>query len=376
LSYYSFKNQKMSKQIIHKNKQETKKSKLLQRYEKLLKDIQRKKTQHENLTEGMRMAIPKINAELQPLAKEEQEWHVKKLIRLDEIFSEVTTPKMKAEMFVEYMVEELEMFLQNSHKDNEKLQALYRKYARQDFEQDRTEFEMLADLISRETGIEVNPNEIMEKGFEQFMFDNQENFVEQVNEKQSQSKKKSKKQSKAALQEEEENKMLALDAKAIYFRLIKKYHPDLQQDPFKQKEYTEISKLVTKAYKDNDFMTLLQLQITYLDDNELDATALADDMLIRYNKILQGQLAELNLELEMAKRSSGGMFEDFFDKDYKFSQELFDEKRREIENCITMLKVEIEESLKQKKGWFKDWLKALKEIKEMESFQLMFDLFR
>ena len=366
----------MSKQIIHKNKEETRKSKLLQRYEKLLKDIQRKKTQHENLTEGIRMAIPKINAELQPLVNEEGEWHVKKLIRLDEIFSGVTTPKMKAEMFVEYMVEELEMFLQNSHNDNEKLQALYRKYARQDFEQDCSEFEMLADLISRETGIEVNPNEIMEKGFEQFMFDNQENFAEQVNEKQSQSKKKSKKQSKAALQEEEENKMLALDAKAIYFRLIKKYHPDLQQDPFKQKEYTEISKLVTKAYKDNDFMTLLQLQITYLDDNELDATALADDMLMRYNKILQGQLAELNLELEMAKRSSGGMFEDFFDKDYKFSQELFDEKRREIENCITMLKVEIEESHKQKKGWFKDWLKALKEIKEMESFQLMFDLFR
>jgi hypothetical protein len=366
----------MSKQIIHKNKEESKKSKLLQRYEKLLKDIHRKKTQHENLTEGIRIAVPKITAELQPLANQEREWHVKKLIRLDEIYSEVTTPKMKAEMFVEYMIEELEMFLQNTHKDDEKLNAIYRKYAKQEFVQDRTEFEMLAELLSQKTGIDVDPDEIMEKGFEKYMFDNQETFTQQINEQKSNSKKKSKKQTKVALQEEEENKMLALDAKAIYFRLIKKYHPDLQQDPNKQKEYTEISKLVTKAYKDNDFMTLLQLQITYLDDNELDATALADDMIMRYNKILQAQLSELNMELEMAKRSWAGMFEDFFDKNYKFSQELFDEKREEMESTILLIKEELEASYKQKKGWFKEWLKDLKEIKEMESFQFMFDMFR
>ncbi|MCP9766600.1 hypothetical protein EGI22_01685 [Lacihabitans sp. LS3-19] len=365
----------MSKQIVHKNKQETKKSKLLTRYEKLLKDIARKKKQHENLTEGIREVMPKITAELHPLSKSEQEWHVKKLIRLDEIFGEVTTPKMKSEMFVEYMIEEVGALLQESHKDDKQLKAIYKKYAREDFEQDRMQFELLADLINQETGFEVDADEIMEKGFEQYLHDNQESFAQQAAESREKRKSKSKKQTNAQLQEEEENKMLALDAKAIYFRLIKKYHPDLQQDPVKQKEYTEISKLVTKAYKDNDFMTLLQLQITYLDDTELDATALADDMLMRYNKILQGQLTEINMMLEMAKRTSGGMFEDFFDKDYKFSQKLFDEKKAEIEDNIESIIIEIEESHKQKKGWFKSWLSELKAIKEMEAFSFMFDLF-
>lgn len=363
----------MSKQIIHKRKQGSKKSKLLTRYEKLIKDIARKKVQHENLTLGLREVMPKIASELHPLNKSEQEWHVKKLIRLDEIFGEVTTPKMKSEMFVEYMIEELGALLQESHKDDEQLKAIYKKYAREDFKQDRTQFELLADLINQETGFEVDPDEIMEKGFEQYLHDNQESFAQQASG--NREKSKSKKQSKAQLQEQEENKMLALDAKAIYFRLIKKYHPDLQQDKAKQKEYTEISKLVTKAYKDNDFMTLLQLQITYLDDSELDATALADDMLMRYNKILQGQLTELNMMLEMAKRTSGGMFEDFFDKDYKFSQKLYDEKKVEIEDNIENIKAEIEESHIQKKGWFKGWLNELKAMKEMEAFSYMFDLF-
>jgi hypothetical protein len=365
----------MSKQIIHNKKQETKKSKLLSRYEKLLKDIALKKKQHENLTEGIREVLPKISTELHPLSKSQEEWHVKKLIRLDEIFGEVSTPKMKAEMFFEYMIGEVGALLQESQKDNEQLKAIYKKYAKEDFEQDRMQFEFLADLISQETGFEVDPGEIMEKGFEQYLHDNQENFAQQASENREKRKSKSKKKSKVQLQEEEENKMLALDAKAIYFRLIKKYHPDLQQDPTKQKEYTEISKLVTKAYKDNDFMTLLQLQITYLDDTELDATALADNMLLRYNKILQGQLTEVNRMLEMAKRTSSGMFEDFFDKDYKFSRKLFDEKKAEMEDNIENIKIEIEESHKQKKGWFKVWLNELKASKEINTFSFMFDLF-
>ena len=77
----------------------------------------------------------------------------------------------------------------------------------------------------------------------------------------------------------------------------------------------------------------------------------------------------------MAKRTSSGMFEDFFDKDYKFSRKLFDEKKAEMEDNIENIKIEIEESHKQKKGWFKVWLNELKASKEINAFSFMFDLF-
>jgi len=53
-------------------------------------------------------------------------------------------------------------------------------------------------------------------------------------------------------------------------------------------------------------MALLKLQITYLEENELEATTLADDMLLRYNKILQAQLKDLNEEITYIKRNSNG----------------------------------------------------------------------
>lgn len=350
----------MSKQIITTQTGESAKSKLLKRYEKLINDLQRKKQQHDNITEGMHIAIPKIKTELEPLSNTKTEWYIKKLNRLDEVFGEVVTPKMKGQMFVDYMIEELEGLLNDSHKNDEQLKALYKKYAKREFKANRIQYELLAEMIHRSTGLMVDPDEIMEKGFKQFMFENQENFAERGNEK----KAKPKKQSKAQILEEEENKILALDAKAIYFRLIKKYHPDLQQDPAKQIEYTEISKLVTKAYKDNDFMALLQLQITYLDESESDATTLADDMLKRYNKILQVQLGELNITIAMAKRSSAGMFESFFDLDYKFSQARFDLKKKEIEHSIYNIKQNLEISYEQKKGWFKACLKDMKGLEK------------
>ena len=264
------------------------------------------KTQHVNLNEGLRLAIPKIQAELKPLILEEADWQIKQILRLDEIFGEIVLPKMKSDFFVTCLIAEIEKHLSSMQKDNQDLHSLYRKYARRDFLEGK--FEYLADLIKKETGFNTDLEEMKAKGFQKYVEENKEKWgIFKPN-----SKKKSKKKVKAEQLEEEENKILAMDAKAIYFRLIKKYHPDLQQDTEIQLEYTEISKRVTKAYKENDFMTLLLLQIEYLDDNDLDASFLADDMLKRYTKILQAQLTAINKTLEMVKNSSQGLFEHFF----------------------------------------------------------------
>ena len=350
----------MSKEIVSQNIPETKKSKLLRRYEVLLQDIETRKKYHENLNEGLRTAIPKIQAELRPLAQIELEWEIKQIVRLDEIYEEIVLPKLKSEFFVDCMIEQLEKQLSEAQNENARLHSLYSKYARREFQRDRAKHEYLAELIKTETGFDVDLEEMKSKGFEKYIAENQEKWgIYKPN-----LKKKSKKKVKNEQLEREEHEILATDAKAIYFRLIKKYHPDLQRDSEKQLEFTEISKRVTKAYKENDFMALLLLQIEYLDDNDLDASLLADDMLKRYTKILQAQLTTINKTLEMVKISSQGMFEHFFDKDYQFSEKLFELKKKEITNNIELLKTEIEKSHEQKKGWLKTWLNVQKELKE------------
>lgn len=361
----------MSKQIVYIEGQETKKSKYFQRYQKLLIDIASKKVQQENLSEGMRTVIPKIQSELQPLLNELMELHIQKLIRLDEVVNEIVITKSKFLIFEEYILGELEDLLSGTHKNNSILQDLYLKYNKEKYEEDRTEQDFISELIKSELGIDVDPDEIIEKGFEQYMADNQEKFEDHFHEQES--KKKSKKQTKRQKEEEEEVKILALDAKAIYFRLIKKYHPDRQLDPAKQNEYTEITKLVTKAYKENDFMTLLKLQITYLEENELDASTLADDMLLRYNKILQAQLQELNQEIDFAKRNSMGLFEDFFDKNYCFSSHLFDKHKSNLNKDLKNKKGELEFSKKQKKGWFKECLLEMQDMIDYKSLRFHLD---
>lgn len=361
----------MSKQIVYIEGQQTKKSKLFQRYEKLLIDIAAKKVQQENLTDGMRTVIPKIQSELQPLLIELMELRVQKLIRLDEVVNEIVISKSKFLIFEEYILDELKDLLSGTHKNNSILQDLYLKYNGEEYEEDRTEQDFISEFIKSKLGIDVDPDEIIKKGLEQYMADNQEKFEYNFNEQAA--KKKSKKQTKRQKAEEEEVKILALDAKAIYFRLIKKYHPDRQLDPSKQNEYTEITKLVTKAYKENDFMTLLKLQITYLEENELDASTLADDMLLRYNKILQAQLQELNQEIEFAKQSSMGLFEDFFDRNYCFSPQFFDKHKSKLNKELKNKIGELEYSQKQKKGWFKECLLEMQGMIDFKSLRFHLD---
>ena len=251
----------MSNQIIQNKTAQSKKTRLLQRYEKLLEDISIKKLHQENLTEGMRIVIPRLQSELHPLFKKQIHYQINKIIRLDEVVDQIVISKTKFLIFKEYILEELEELLNSSEKENDILKELYFKYYGKKFEEDRIEQDLTSELVKSKFEIDLDSEEIIKKGFERYIEENQEKL--QSNFDHQEPRKKSKKQTKKQKEEDEEEKILALDAKAIYFRLIKKYHPDRQLDPNKQNEFTEITKLVTKAYKENDFMALLKLQIHY-----------------------------------------------------------------------------------------------------------------
>lgn len=105
---------------------------------------------------------------------------------------------------------------------------------------------------------------------------------------------------------------------------------------------------------------MLKLLINYLDDNEKDAEAVADDMLKRYNKILQKQLDKINERLEAMHFASEDIVEDFIDKNGKFSVQKFAARKRAIEKENLYTSSSLAGSKKRPKSWFKDQISAIR----------------
>ena len=378
----------MKKGLVKLNTVAKAKNKHQAAYEKLLENIENQKTYIKNIETGLDKAYSKIRTELQPLIKETNELLREYLLRLDTLADEIGVGKLNMEWFVSYMVDELyELLDVNGYQDKE-VAKLYEKYTGSSIADlaDSEENREAASLFSEMFGFEVDINEVLEKGESQYIADHQHEILKNLHKKlhaeenetdpHDAAKKKSSKQLAEEKKIKQENELLASDARAIYMRLMKKMHPDLERDEAKKKIKTEITKKVTEAYKNNDFFSLLKLQIEHLEEGDNDAEHLADDMLKRYNKILKRQLEEMKARISKSLYSNGTVIEDFFDKNGKFSTQKFNAQRNDSIKQISFLKEDLKVSFKKSKTWFKEQIKNIKEEQNARMMDEMFqDLF-
>lgn len=75
--------------------------------------------------------------------------------------------------------------------------------------------------------------------------------------------------------------------------LVKKFHPDQERDAEKRAWKTEVMQQVTAAYKENNFLALLQLQISLVEGKDQSLESVPDEHLKYYNKLLKDQVDEL-----------------------------------------------------------------------------------
>jgi hypothetical protein len=358
--------------FVKKEKEPAKQSKTYARYEKLLSELEKQQQFKSNIEEAIKKAITKINQEFSPLEKEVNLLSRDYTIRLDELATEIGLGKFNREWFEGYMIDELDALLDIFGHQDEVLSALYQKYSGvsvNDIAADDDLQEMVKSLKDM-FGFEINVEEFLQKGqrayFEEYRHqitgdhktedDTLDETGEDVDDK-----KKSK-----SLKSTEEDGKLAKDARSVYMRLIKKFHPDLEQDAAVRDQHNEIIKQVTQAYQENDFFALLKLQITYLDDNESEAAKIADDMLKRYNKILQKQLNEINKHLYEVRSASGPIIDDLIDKNGKFSAQKFAARKRAVEKDLSKMKLILADSKKRPKGWFKDQIGFIKQAVQQD----------
>ena len=83
---------------------------------------------------------------------------------------------------------------------------------------------------------------------------------------------------------------------AIYRRLAKALHPDLERDPVQRERRSALMQQVTAAHAANDLHTLLRLEVELVHGDAGDVTKLAAETLDAYTQMLKQQVAELEAE--------------------------------------------------------------------------------
>jgi hypothetical protein len=104
---------------------------------------------------------------------------------------------------------------------------------------------------------------------------------------------------RAAEERARRHEMLRKDSLgAVYRRLAKELHPDLERDPAECERKSRVMQDVTAAYARGDLHGLLQLEVEWLVPARGDAARLSGDKLRAYTALLKEQATELAAETQ------------------------------------------------------------------------------
>jgi hypothetical protein len=174
----------------------------------------------------------------------------------------------------------------------------YKNQVKEQFEEGREEIEeMLRNTFGFDINLsdfESNPND-----FEQFQQEIHKKIAEGKIDTQKNTKSAKKKtqkeleiEAKAKQIDELKNKSL----RSIYIDLVKLLHPDTETNEDAKIEKEEVLKMVTVAYENKDLVTLLALEMHWINRNTEDLQKLTDEKLNLFNEVLKEQIKALKKE--------------------------------------------------------------------------------
>lgn len=169
--------------------------------------------------------------------------------------------------------------------------------------------EELTELI--DAFMQAKMKEEFESQSQKDEFGNDQSFTwEEEKEEPRQKKKMTQADLKRKMQEEQTLKSM----RTVYMELVKKLHPDREQDEALRAVKEERMKQLTEAYQKKDLAALLTMQVSWLEETvTLTPGELSDEVLKGYNKVLRAQLKKLEEEQEMARYSMPDLSEEMAD---------------------------------------------------------------
>jgi hypothetical protein len=133
---------------------------------------------------------------------------------------------------------------------------------------------------------------------------------------------------------DEQAQQLKRSVKTVYTGLMKVFHPDLETDPERKAEKEEISKQITVAYGNQDFIGLLKLESEFLTSQKQRLGQLNDPQLRQYIEVLKEQKTELRKQFDQLKTDYGFLFDAVATGSEKPMQQLIKSEKAAIESAV------------------------------------------
>jgi hypothetical protein len=344
-------------------------SKEQKRFNNYINKLKKLREEIEKL-EAFNREIPlRVQKELGPLEAQENQLRKELVLMLDSHPLAAKLPKKQREKLSDIIREEAAALIRDH--GLEELKEVHDRHADLPFEEEqalleKSAQEMASNMFKSMFGVDLSeevfrdPEKAAEEMFKQFEAQKQQ-YEEQ--QQQAQQRRQARKKTPAQLAREqrlaEEEKRIGQTTKSIYLELVKKFHPDQERDEEKRAWKTEIMQQVTAAYQENNFLALLQLQVSLLEGKDQSLESLPDDHLKYYNKLLKDQVDELQLELQAAHPL-------YNDSPYGYFYGLPHQTEMKIRQAISETKTTI--------GQLKHTLTSLDTLPELKDFVKNFDL--
>ncbi|MCW5589026.1 MAG: hypothetical protein KIT27_05110 [Legionellales bacterium] len=266
------------------------------KFNRLTKGIQRTK---EQLQDWLKIddEVKKFYASrILPLSKEVSELRLKLLIQLDKWYQHKSLTTIQNQKLYS-LIQELSHYCVNND-ESEEAKRIYNFYHNENFDDNKKEHYAqlqaeIEEVLDVDLGDQFDFNS--ESSIDEFIAMLKQQAEKQQSEEPAQKAKK--KPSKAEKKQAEQAAVESQSIKTIFRQLTKVLHPDREMDEQEKQRKSELMQQANIAYKKQDLLSLLELQITIEQTNQSDIDAISDNHLQSYNRVLQRQLNTLQEEV-------------------------------------------------------------------------------
>jgi len=201
---------------------------------------------------------------------------------------------------------------------DETLKPIYNKHSNTDFDaeaedENKAIKSMMESMLGIDLGDELDfssPEKVFVEVDQQLKRKVlEEEQRQQANKERRSKRKKSAKQldKEARLRTEEEN--VSQSIREVFRKLASALHPDREQDPVEHQRKTALMQKVNVAYGNRDLLQLLELQLELEQIDQNAMSAVSEERLKHYNKVLAEQSSELQQEIDMITFSFKAKYE-------------------------------------------------------------------
>ena len=275
-----------------------------QAFNKLIKQIEKKRVQLADWEATIPLYQQKYASELLPLVVSLMDMQVKFLHSLDRASDHKEMKKSERAMIASLIVELAGELL--ASRDDKELKAVYNKHSNSDYDKKEAANikgmkSMMEDVLGVDLGDDLDtssPEELLKRVQAQMEEEWAQNNAErQAWEALQPKRKKSAKQLAKEARQQAEEQQVSQSIREVYRKLVSALHPDREPDIQERKRKTALMQRVNEAYEKRNLLQLLKLQLELEHIDQATVNNISEDCLKHYNKILKEQLAELEQEI-------------------------------------------------------------------------------